>query len=369
MCDIGSAPHGSYDLLSTLIGSNNKGSTGSISQTLTLPFSLYSYGDALCSSTTMIEMQGSRSELSSKINVRDGSSISLGKIPIRPLMPPPQMHHFNNFLNPVCLLPPIDFLSFPPEDAKVSNHFVTGSPLMTKSPVLNTNKHLVHNEIPIHYPLAPTQLQQPQKRVSTDQAPSSITYTFPNFLCPQHIGTPIFIPSCTNDAQQPSSPDNKRIKKQKICRMDNCKSLTAKRTPYCTRHAGQRKCEFTECSKFAQGKTCFCISHGGGRRCLVSNCTRGARDQKYCAAHGGGRRCRFSKCTKLAVGGGFMCTAHGGGKRCQIEDCAKSAQSSSNFCVRHGGGRRCNFEGCDKVARGKSGKCMSHANQSAPPIV
>merc|ERR1740136_223078 len=80
-------------------------------------------------------------------------------------------------------------------------------------------------------------------------------------------------------------------------------SLTAKRTPYCTRHAGQRKCEFTECSKFAQGKTCFCISHGGGRRCLVSNCTRGARDQKHCAAHGGGRRCRFSKCTKLAVGG------------------------------------------------------------------
>jgi len=378
LCDIGSTPHGFYVPSSAPIGSYNQGSTESVSQTLKLPFSPCSDDDDLSSYTTMTEMQENGSELACKLDVRDGGSILLGKIPITPLMPPPQMRHFNNFSNPVSLLsvdnrlstqvsvPPPEHFSYPSETANASNHFVNASPLMLMSLVLNANKCLVQNEIPMCYPLAPTQWQQPPMRVSADQASSSSTYTYQNLLCPQHIMTPSAIPSGTSDAQNPSLPNNKLTKKRKVCRMDTCESLAAKRTPYCTRHAGQRKCEFTECSKFAQGKTRFCISHGGGRRCLVSNCTRGARDQKYCAAHGGGRRCRFSSCTKLAVGGGFTCTAHGGGKRCQIEDCGKSAQSSSNFCVRHGGGRKCNFGGCDKVARGKTGKCMSHANQSTP---
>lgn len=360
ICDIESMPHGSYDSSSVSIGSNKQKSTEPTSQTLKLPFLLYSDDDDLSSYTVLTKIQESKSELSGNLSVRDGEFLSLGKVSIKPLMPPPQMHRFSNFSNPICLLLPTDFVSHPPETAKVSNHFVTGSP----SAFWNTNKRLVQNEIPLCYPIAPN-----QKRVSLDQASSSSNHAFQNLFCPQHIVTPSSTPSYTNDAQQPSSHNNNMTKKRKVCRMNNCESLAAKQTPYCTRHAGHRKCEFTECSKFAQGKTCFCISHGGGRRCLVSNCTRGARDQKYCAAHGGGRRCRFSKCTKLAIGGGFTCTAHGGGKRCQIADCAKSAQSSSNFCVRHGGGRKCSLGGCDKVARGKNGKCNYHENQIDPSTV
>jgi len=372
ICEVGITRHG-FHVPSSI--SYNQGVIGSTSQTFESPSPICSDDDDFSSSTIMTEIQESNSE-SSTLSLKDVGSLSLGNVSVKPLMPPPQMRHFNNFLNPGTPLRKgeslIDHAGFAPtpikiphssEATKTSNQLIIGSPLMLMNIILNNDKHLNRNEIPICLP-AVTRTQWPLPCTqTTDQASSSSIHIFPKLLNPQHIISPSSVPLTDSNI----SPT--KTKKRKVCRMDTCDSLAAKRTPYCARHAGQRKCEFTECSKFAQGKTRFCIAHGGGRRCLISNCTRGARDQKYCAAHGGGRRCKFLKCTKLAVGGGYTCTAHGGGKRCQIADCSKSAQSSSNYCVRHGGGRKCNFGGCDKVARGKTGMCMSHANQSVPSIV
>lgn len=68
------------------------------------------------------------------------------------------------------------------------------------------------------------------------------------------------------DTHQTNTNNNKKqkMKKEKICRMNDCLNPAAKRTPYCTKHTGARKCEFKGgCTKCAQGRTRFCISHGG----------------------------------------------------------------------------------------------------------
>lgn len=382
MSELGILPH-KFCAPHSSSSNRNQDSIDSSSQTFELPFSLRpDEDDDSSSSTSLTGTNENWGELSSTLSLGEGC-LSLGKVSIKPLMPPPQMRCFNNFSNPIDPLKmdpglptiqgahintisPESFRqsAYTSETTKISNQFAIDSPLMPMGMVLNNDKRSIQHDVPMCQPLNTIQLEQPNNISFADQLLIPNVYPFANFHSAQQSMTPSPAPSITSDALQFISPKSKPTKKRKICRMDQCELLAAKRTPYCVRHAGQRKCEFMACTKFAQGKTRFCIAHGGGRRCLVPNCLRGARDQKYCAAHGGGRRCRFLKCTKLAVGGGFTCTAHGGGRRCDFSNCTKSAQSSSNFCVRHGGGRKCNFEGCDKVARGKTsnGMCMSHAN-------
>ena len=317
---------------------------------------------------------------------------------VRPLGPPPPLHHFNNFnLNEMSLRT----LSVLSQNAYKNNthHLLSTelsqsnsiTPTATFSDVnLSNVNNIVNTSIATkayHDIITKQQIQgglapvisrntssddddpvrlHPNLLPMTSQLSEYISTNGNPMLCFQTNENATSLPKMSKIGQQTCISLDKdsffSSSAYKVCKMEGCGTRADKRSPYCKNHRGQRKCENKECNKFAQSKTRYCIKHGGGRRCKFPNCNKGARDKFFCGAHGGGKRCTIANCRKLAVGGDKVCTAHGGGRRCQSMGCTKSAQSSSNFCVKHGGGRKCKMDYCEKVARGKLGFCMSHAN-------
>jgi len=179
-------------------------------------------------STSEMQEKKMQPRIVSSIGVFEKSSnfLNLGKAETRPLMPPPKMRHLHKFSNP-------DYTGNIINVTKKNN--VRSS--MYEPPVQKLPSSQPSTQLLISSPFFLMDLMTGGDQSLQDGVPLCRPVANPSQIQSKSIVKPDYTSSSAGIFNKKSSNDKK---KRKVCRMDMCDAIAAKRTPYCAKHTGQR---------------------------------------------------------------------------------------------------------------------------------